>query len=250
MSAGDNDYELPRGLSQVLHNYTPGEVVNFGQVGVTTQVDSFDNPEELENIDMDRVATILKGRVSRFRNRTTSGKWDNLQASALNVFKPHGVTTELFPLVFYCEDPECRKVHTANSPDRLPSDGNCYACGTDLTQLTFVNVHTCGHIEGPEPDWQDRCSTHDLDDYRLVRTSGGPGTWYYRCRRCGERMGGFSTICEVCGDPMDGPLLPVQTGCSTPRQSSWSTSRSLTKILRTFPAGNPGRGHSRRSTSD
>ncbi|QZP39533.1 hypothetical protein [Halobaculum magnesiiphilum] len=206
MSAGDNDYELPRGLSQVLHNYTPGEVVNFGQVGVTTQVDSFDNPEELENIDMDRVATILKGRVSRFRNRTTSGKWERLQASALNVFKPHGVTTELFPLVFYCEDPECRKVHTANSPDHLTSDGNCYACGTDLTQLTFVNVHTCGHIEGPEPDWQDRCPSHGLDDYRLVRTSGGPGTWYYRCRKCGERMGGFSTICEVCGDPMDGPL--------------------------------------------
>jgi len=26
-----------------------------------------------------------------------------MQAGALNVFKPHGVATELFPVVFYCE---------------------------------------------------------------------------------------------------------------------------------------------------
>lgn len=40
-----------------------------------------------------------------------------MQAGALNVFKPHGVATELFPLVFYCEFRHVWGVYTASSPN-------------------------------------------------------------------------------------------------------------------------------------
>jgi len=202
--AGSNDYELPRGKSQVLRGYAPGNVVNFGQLGVTTKIDGWDFGGRFDDIDKDRVANLVRSRTNRFRNRTVGDQWDNVTTDSIDVIELGGAKSELFPLVFYCEDPSCRKVHDASSPQYLPDDGSCYACGTDLTQLTFVNIHECGNIEGPSPD--RGCPDHGFDDYRLVKNQTAPATWYYQCRQCGSRMDRLGTDCDICDEQMSGPV--------------------------------------------
>lgn len=202
--SSSNDYELPRGKAQVLRGYAPGNVVNFGQLGVTTKITGWDFGGRYDDIDKERVANLIKSRASRYRNRTVGDKWENISADSIDIIELDGAESELFPLVFYCEDPNCRKVHTADSPEYLPDDGTCYACGTDLTQLTFVNIHPCGNIEGPDPD--KPCPDHAFDDYRIVKNQTAPATWYYQCRKCGKRMGRLGTNCEACDEEMIGPI--------------------------------------------
>lgn len=205
-SSNNTDFALERGVSQVLHSYAPGDVVNFGQLGVTVRVNEWTNGGRFDDIDKDRVADVVCGRAARFRNRTSAISWEDLGPDDIDVFQPGKAETAMFPLVFYCED--CGKVVTASQPQYLPDSGQCYACQGNLTQLPFVNVHECGQIDGPGPN--HGCPEHDFDDYRLVKTSGAPATWYYECRSCGARMDKLVTTCSRCGEGMSGPL-PAST---------------------------------------
>lgn len=204
MASDDSDFALERGISQVLHSYAPEDVVNFGQLGVVVKVGEWTHGGRMEDVDKDRIANVVRGRASRFRNRTSSTDWDDIGSDDIDVFQPGKAKAGMFPLVFYCE--ECGKVETASQPQYLPNNGSCRAgdCDGDLTQLPFVNVHECGNIEGPGPS--NGCNSHDFDDYRLVKTSGAPATWYYECRECGERMGKLVSTCSRCDEGMSGPL--------------------------------------------
>lgn len=204
MASDDSEFALERGISQVLHSYAPEDVVNFGQLGVVVKVGEWTHGGRMEDVDKDRIADVVRGRASRFRNRTSSTDWDSLSPGDIDVFQPGKAKAGMFPLVFYCE--ECGKVETASQPQYLPNSGACRAadCDGDLTQLPFVNVHECGNIEGPGPN--NGCHSHDFNDYRLVKTSGAPATWYYECRECGERMGKLVSLCSRCDEGMSGPL--------------------------------------------
>ena len=204
MASDDSEFALERGISQVLHSYAPEDVVNFGQLGVVVKVGEWTHGGRMEDVDKDRIADVVRGRASRFRNRTSSTDWDSLGPGDIDVFQPGKAKAGMFPLVFYCE--ECGKVETASQPQYLPNSGTCRAtdCDGNLTQLPFVNVHECGKIEGPGPN--NGCHSHDFNDYRLVKTSGAPATWYYECRECGERMGKLVSSCSRCDEGMSGPL--------------------------------------------
>ena len=209
MASNDSDFALERGISQVLHSYAPEDVVNFGQLGVVVKVKEWTNGGRMDDVDKDRIADVVRGRASRFRNRTSATNWDEVGPDDIDVFQPGKAKAAMFPLVFYCED--CGKVETATQPQYLPNGGTCRAsdCDGNLTQLPFVNVHECGNIEGPGPNRgcnNDDCDSEGFDDYRLVKTSGAPATWYYKCRMCGERMGKLAASCSRCDDGMSGPL--------------------------------------------
>lgn len=208
MASVDTDFALERGVSQVLHSFAPGDVVNFGQLGVIVRVTEWTNGGRFEDIPLDRVTDVVRGRAARFRNRTSSTDWENLEPDDVDVFQPGKANVQMFPLVFYCED--CGRVETATSPQYLPNSGQCQTCTGDLTQLPFVNVHECGHIEGPGPS--HGCEKHDFEEYRLVKTKGAPATWYYQCQKnsCDNRLGKLATNCPRCNEGMSGPL-PAST---------------------------------------
>jgi len=201
-----NEYEMERGIAQILNNYGPNNVFDFGQLGLMLKTNPGRRVEDIhEDVPEERLADIIRSRVDRYKNRTTGETWDDLSSEDIDVYRPLKVEGSLFPPVFYCENPECRKVHSAQ-PDHLhilPDDAKCSACGSDLTQLPFVNVCECGKLEQPRPD--SECSEHGWNNYRLRKAPGGPGAWRFECRECGEEMGRLSSRCSVCNN-MRGPL--------------------------------------------
>jgi len=202
----NTDYEMERGVAQVLNSYGSHNVFDFGQLGLMMQTNPWRQVETLDDVDRERVADIIQSRVNRYRNRTTGDEWEDLNADSIEIYRPLRVEGTLYPRVFYCENADCRKVETAAKKDHLhllPDDGECEECGDSLTQLPFVNVCTCGKLKGPGPSRP--CDTDGFDDYRLRKTSGGPATWRYHCRKCGEEMGGLSDSCGTCNE-MKGPL--------------------------------------------
>lgn len=201
--ARQSEFEMERGVAQILNSYGSRNVFDFGQLGLTMQTNPWRRVEELDDVDRDRVANIIRSRVGRYRNRTTAEEWDDLSADDIDLYRPLKIEGQLFPLVFYCENKDCRKVHTATEPGYLPSDGKCRSCGESITQLPFVNVCPCGRLEGPGPT--RGCGQHGFDDIRLRKRASEPAMWRYECRKCGDEIDVLSNSCGVCND-MQGPL--------------------------------------------
>jgi len=199
----NTDFEMERGIAQVLNSYGSENVFDFGQLGLTMQTNPWRRVEEIDDVDRERVASIIQSRVERYRNRLTADEWDDISANDIDLYRPLRVEGQLFPLVFYCENKDCRKVHTATEPGYLPSDGQCERCSSTITQLPFVNVCPCGNLEGPEPNGP--CEEHGFDYIQLSKRGSGPATWRYECGKCGEDIDVLSSSCGVCND-MQGPL--------------------------------------------
>lgn len=199
----NTEFEMERGVAQVLNSYGARNVFDFGQLGLTMQTNPWRRVEELDDVDRERVANIIQSRIGRYRNRTTADEWDSLSADDIDLYRPLKVEGQLYPLVFYCENKDCRKVHTATEPGYLPSDGQCRACGESITQLPFVNVCPCGRLEDPGPD--TGCGAHGFDDIRLNKRASEPAMWRYECGECGDTIDVLSSSCGVCND-MKGPL--------------------------------------------
>lgn len=199
----NSEFEMERGVAQVLNSFGSSNVFDFGQLGLTMRTNPWRRVQEIDDVDRERVAKIIQSRVGRYRNRTTADQWDDITAADIDIYRPLKVEGQLFPLVFYCENRDCRRVHTATEPEYLPSDGNCQSCGANITQLAFVNVCQCGRLEGPEPS--TGCDDDGFDDIRLRKTSKEPAMWKYFCGECGDDLGGLSHFCTVCNE-MQGPL--------------------------------------------
>lgn len=197
----DSDYDMSRGIAQILSSYGPWNVFDFGQLGVTVRVRPWDGTE-FSDVDRERVARIVSSRADRHRNRTTEQEWSDLDADDIDIYQVRDVETELYPQVFYCED--CFKVESATQVEYLPASGACQNCGGELNQLSFVNVCPCGTLRDPGPE---PCSDHDYQYIELVKVGEEPFTWRYRCEYegCGNSLGGLHTPCDTC-DEMRGPL--------------------------------------------
>ncbi|WP_245998626.1 hypothetical protein [Halalkalicoccus subterraneus] len=199
----NSEFEMERGVAQILNSYGARNVFDFGQLGLTMQTNPWGRVEEIDDVDRERVAKIIQSRIGRYRNRTTADEWENISADDIDLYRPLKIEGRLFPLVFYCENKSCRKVHTATEPGYLPSNGQCRACGESITQLPFVNVCTCGRLEDASPN--RGCSQHGFDDIRLNKRASEPAMWRYECNKCGDTVDVLSSSCGVCNG-MQGPL--------------------------------------------
>lgn len=199
----NSEFEMERGVAQVLNSYGARNIFDFGQLGLTMETNPWGRVEEIDDVDRERVANIIQSRISRYRNLTTASEWDDLSADSIDIYRPLKIEGRLFPLVFYCENSDCRKVYSATEPGYLPSDGECQVCGDSLTQLPFVNVCPCGRLEDASP--KNGCSQHGFDDIRLNKRASQPAMWRYECRKCNTKIDTLSSFCGVCND-MSGPL--------------------------------------------
>lgn len=201
--ARNSEFEMERGVAQVLNSYGARNVFDFGQLGLTMQTNPWRRVEELDDVDRERVANIIRSRIGRYQNRTTAEEWDDLSADDIDLYQPLKIEGQLYPLVFYCENKDCRKVYDKTEPGYLPSDGKCKACGESITQLPFVNVCPCGRLEDPGPD--RGCDKDGFTDLRINKKASEPAMWRYECGKCDDTVDTLSSSCDICND-MQGPL--------------------------------------------
>jgi len=200
--AQNTDFEMERGVAQILNSYGARNVFDFGQLGLTMQTNPWRRVEEIEDVDRERVAKIIQSRVGRYRNRTTGDEWKEITADDIDIYRPLRIEGQLFPIVFYCENSDCRVVYDPPEPHYLPDDGECTRCGATLKQLSYVNVCPCGRLDDPGPSG---CDDDGYEDIRLRTRGSEPANWRYECGICGDIVGRLGSFCSVCND-MQGPL--------------------------------------------
>jgi hypothetical protein len=190
--------EMERGVAQVLANFVPGDLFDYGRYGITMMVDEWHEKEM--DVGSRRIANHIEGRVTSFRNGHRA-PWSELEDAQIDVFRPLQVYGEIFPTTMVCK--RCDHVEYRDSAKSFKySNGYCTRgeCNGQLQQLSFVATHDCGEIFTLTPS---PCDSHGYDDLRLNR--GVPEdmrTWSFQCGICRQRTGELDAYCERCEEPV------------------------------------------------
>ncbi len=190
--------DMERGVAQVLANFIPGDLFDYGRYGITMMVDEWHHQEM--DVDSRRVANHIKGRVTSFRNGNNR-PWSELDDARIDVFRPKQVYGEIFPTTMVCK--KCDHVEYRDSAKSFKyTNGYCTqgSCNGQLQQLSFVATCDCGEIYTLTPS---KCDKDGFDDIRLNR--GVPEdmrTWSFECGVCHERAGDLTAHCERCNKPV------------------------------------------------
>jgi hypothetical protein len=104
------------------------------------------------------------------------------------------IVAEINPLVFYCSDPKCSKIHSFKNSDfflRNKNNKKCKKCGSPLKQLQFSYQCECGWAGSVT---SIPCTKHGFDNMKLGRyqficgTCGKPREMVKSCPECGKRL--------------------------------------------------------------
>jgi len=198
--------EMERGIAQVLYNFGPGNLFDYSGKGVTMRVTRWET-EEVTGVDQARIAEIVSGRVTGFRN-SEAPPWNRLSELDVELFSPVVVHGEVFPTRAVCG--ECGSFVGRDTPKGMTyTNGRCErsGCGGSLSQLDLVLNHECGHLSQINAN---PCEAHGYEDVRLNRGSADDLTsWSFECGVCGSRTGTLAGHCSGCGD-----FIPVPTALS------------------------------------
>lgn len=196
---------MSRGKGQVLTNYLPGKTFDFEKVATISRVTDIRGVQK----DKDLNLSIVLPKIAEYARAWLPDYRKVLRDDVLNdpsrfvLLDPNSVQAELFPKVFWCQNPGCNRVFDYGHSESLPKR-NCHACKTGkLTQLRFVQIHQCGAIEPLTPPRCDRC--HKNNKMALdTRGSERISNFMWVCRGCGDRKSVFGWYCQHCAWPDGG----------------------------------------------
>lgn len=192
---------MTRGKQQILFDYLPGKTFDFerGPIARIRNVNGSELSDLNQNIVLSRVAQQARAWSAQFRPGLSDHTLtDNGRFVLLD---PSSADAEMFPKVFWCQNPNCGRIFDASNRDRLPS-ARCTICSTGtLTQLRWIRVHRCGAIEPLTPPQCPQCSSRSVG----LRTRGSERISAFRwvCNECGHAHSLFGGICRHCLWPGD-----------------------------------------------
>lgn len=190
--------ELERSNVQVLWRHLPGQPFNWGVTASVIgrsprQVAVLDVPEEW-------VAPMLRRLIEPFAQAGGSGPGAGSQLEVIDsgrfaLLKAENGQAERFPNTYLCTTCEgFRKV-------RLRDPAPLCAGHGQMTQLSYVEVHYCGHLSEL---WAPRCERGCDRGMKLRNTDRlRTGQWFWQCQRCQTR-----------------PRMPMTRQCQTCRSGN------------------------------
>ncbi len=193
---------MSRGKGQVLTNYLPGKTFDFEKVSTISRVTDIRGVQKDEDLNLravlPKIAEAARAWHPDYRKVLRDDVLDDPKRFVL--LDPNAVQAEMFPRVFWCQNPRCNRVFDYGNSESLPKP-SCRACKTGkLTQLRFVQIHQCGAIEPLTPPRCDRC--HHNNKMALdTRGSERISNFRWVCRGCGQRKGVFGWYCQHCSWP-------------------------------------------------
>lgn len=196
---------MSRGKGQVLTNYLPGKTFDFEKVSTISRVTDIHGVQKDEDLNLRVILPKIAESAKAWHPDYRQVLRDDILAdpSRFVLLDPRSVQAEMFPMVFWCQNPRCNRVFDYGHNDSLPKP-TCRACKTGkLTQLRFVQIHQCGEIEPLTPPRCDRCH-HNKKMALDTRGSERISNFRWVCRGCGDRKGVFGWYCQHCSWPDGG----------------------------------------------
>ncbi|RMH46274.1 MAG: hypothetical protein D6694_03715, partial [Gammaproteobacteria bacterium] len=227
---------MRRGRQQILFNFLPGKTFDHESGQAICMVTRF-QAEEDTNLNqryvLDRVAWLLKQwPEERRRGFPDPYRYSDRYVLAI----PTAVEAEIFPLLFECTNPTCRRVASYKSVRQVNIRNpklRCQSCGDSLIQLHHVLIHRCGHIR---PFIVPRCPQHGYDHIWLdTRGSQKYTQFRWRCRLCDFQQHVIYGRCDDC-DLDDRTMRPIVHRATASFYPQYRTlinlpGRDLTRIL-------------------
>ena len=201
----NNDREMQRGLNQALYKYLPNSWIDFYiksmRTSLTAKVTHW-NSTNLEDINQNRIIEAVRNSINSFESSggKTKGFGAEINNDTYSIMTPKrgvnaGIKAEVSPLVFFCSNASCKKVHSFPSSQYFLSNSKnikCKDCGSTLRQLNFTYACKCGWAE---PVKIKACKEHGYDYIKL-----GKNDYSFICGKCGRKMEMY-TKCKECNNP-------------------------------------------------
>lgn len=200
---------MRRGKTQVLFNFLPDKTFDHESGQAILRVTNFELEED-HKLNKRYVLAKVAWLLNQWPEERRRGFPDPYALADRYVLgSPTAVESEIFPLLFQCDNWQCRRVFSYQNVERAAQvnpDMRCRTCGATLTQLHHVLIHHCGHIR---PFIIPRCPTHGYDHMRLDTGGSQKYTHFrWRCRQCGFNQGIAYGRCDDCNLP-DRTMRPI-----------------------------------------
>ena len=227
---------MRRGKQQILFNFLPGKTFDHESGQAICRVTNFKAKEDArlnKRYVLDRVAWLLnQWPEERRRGFPDPYRQPNRYVLAI----PTAVEAEIFPLLYECKNPACRRVVSyqgIRQASTLNPDLHCQTCGSGLRQIHHVLIHRCGHIR---PFIVPRCPRHGYDHMWLdTRGSQKYTQFRWRCRLCNFQRPVIYGRCNDCNlnDRTMRPVVHRATASYYPQYRTLINlpGRDLTRIL-------------------
>lgn len=198
-----------RGRQQILFNFLPGKTFDHESGQAICIVTNFQADEDSKlnlRYVLDRVAWLLR-QWPEERRRGFPDPYRQPERYLLAI--PGAVEAEIFPLLYECTNPNCRRVasyQNLRQASKINPDLRCPTCGSSLIQLHHVLIHRCGHIR---QFIVPRCPHHSYDHIWLdTRGSQKYTQFRWRCRQCSFQRQIIYGNCNDCSLP-DKTMRPI-----------------------------------------
>ena len=192
--------KMNRGKQQVLLNYLPERTFDFEKIGTIAQVRRVRGFPR-GDLNLPLVLRSVQEQLNAWQPDYRP-VLQNITAAAdrFVLLEPRSVDASMFPLVFWCQSPQCG--HVVVRRDDPPRNADCPRCHSprSLRQMRFVKVHRCGAIEPLTPPQCDRCR-HSRDMALSTRGSETFAGFQWICRSCNSRTEVFAGWCRQCTWP-------------------------------------------------
>lgn len=176
--------------TQALFRYLPGSVFMHedGFVAKTYRVDG--RPIQF-SVNRAVFLDELKRELERWQPDQISGipRPGTVPESEFIFLEPEIVEWDVWPLVFACTNPPCRRIarffKTKQALDAAHPDRGlvCKACRGRLAQVRYYSAHACGRIKEM---FVPKCRSCDSYDNVYLEDTGSFKTASWRCRGCGD----------------------------------------------------------------
>lgn len=200
---------MRRGKQQILFNFLPDKTFDHESGQAICKVTRFEIEEEAR-LNKRYILAKIAWLLNQWPEERRRGFPDPFsQPDRFVLGSPKEVEAEIFPLLFRCDNPRCRRAvsyQNLQQAMRINRDMRCRHCGSTLTQLHHVLIHNCGHIR---PFIIPRCPEHGYDHMWLdTGESQKYSHFRWRCRQCGFSAPIAYGQCNDCNLP-DRTMRPI-----------------------------------------
>lgn len=199
---------MRRGKGQILREFLPGRTFDFDKTAAIARVQSV-RATPVTNLStaflLRKVAEEARAWQPAFRPALRDETLDD--PSRFILLDPRAVQADLYPKVFWCQNPQCRRVIDLSNSDP-PPNSTCRVCNTGrLIQLRWVKVHRCGALQPLTPPSCQKCHSNrqmalDTRGSERIREF----VWICRTPGCNTRSSIFGGMCRSCQWPGGGDL--------------------------------------------
>ena len=213
---------MNRGRQQILFNFLPGKTFDHESGQAICRVKHF-RAEENRQLNHDYVLYRIAWLLNQWPEERRRGFPDPYQQTNSYVLAvPQAVEAELFPLLFYCVSPRCRRTASYQNLNQVSQHNpnlRCQNCGSGLTQLHHVLIHKCGHIQ---PFITPRCPKHGYNHMWLDTRSQKYSLFRWLCRECSFQSNIVPGRCSDCNLSEKG-MRPVVHRASSSYHAQYRT---------------------------